>query len=588
MLKSSKSVVMPKLVLLIMLCVLMVALTSCGNDQRVNNGSGHISGTFVNPDNRGEFISFENMSAETITLLGLSNNYRNARVFQLTYIYSDRDGYRQHFGTFTTSGDTITVTKLTHFLPPFDGGDELTFRIDEANNAVWFGNRQFIGGTKSPGETFPIPSGASPTERSLSLLHLPRSQWVTIEGWNFSIQVPSADIEILELDNFDRLLDLNAISFSERLILMNNGLIITYVTDENIRSLLGSDGDYEVFQFDDGSLGWKVEPDEGAFWFINGNIFFMLDRTADRRNTFFNNTELLHAVVQTLSVRNRNADAEPFFEAFDPPPANVENFPGANQVRQPYEDRVVVPAGWQFDATNGRITAPAGTSGNMYLVRGPAPVTQNDGGVTIEPFLFDDGNVGERIHHRPLTGTEQYFWINGDYRLRATAEHFNANQGVMTAIARSLTSALDSQRPIDTVASENAADTASQSPMEEITVSAGGMSLFIPSTWTYTAFDQGITEIEIFNEDGSIFLFAGYIIAGDPRIFVDENPSQPFQFSDGIVGYMVEEPDIIMWLPVINGFVSCCGIMMIHYGNRAIFENNEDVILGIVRSLRVS
>jgi len=577
-----------RLVLLIMLCILMVPLTSCGNEQRVNNGSRHIAGTFVNPDNRGEFISFENMSADIITLLGLSNNYRNARVFQLTYIYSDRDGYRQHFGTFTTSGDTITVTKLTRFLPPFDGGDELTFRIDEANNAVWFGNRQFIGGTKPPGETFPILSGASPTERSLSLRHLPRSQWITIEGRNFSIQVPSADIEIVELDYFEGLFDLTEISFSDRLRLMNNGLIITYVTDENIQLLLGSSDNYQAFQFDDGNLGWKAEPNDMFFWFINGNIFFSQDRTADRRNTFFNNTELLHAVVQTLSVGNRNAEAGPFIEAFDPPPANAENFPDANQVRQPYEDRVVVPAGWQFNATNGRITAPVGISGNMYLVRGPAPVTQNDGGVTIEPFLFDDGNVGERIHHRPLSGTEQYFWINGDYRLRATAEYFNANQEIMTAIARSLTSAFDAQRPVDTVTSENAADTESQAPMEEITVSSGGISLLIPSTWTYAAFDHGITEIEIFNEDGSIFLFAGYIIAGDPQAFINENPSQPFHFSDGSTGYMVEEDFAIIWVPVINGFVSCCGIIMIHDGNRAIFEDNEDVILGIARSLRVS
>jgi hypothetical protein len=249
---------------------------------------------------------------------------------------------------------------------------------------------------------------------------------------------------------------------------------------------------------------------------------------------------------------------------------------------------VVVPAGWAFNPVNGRVTGPAGILGNMYISRGSAPVTQNDFGVTIEEFLFDNGNLGERIHHRPLSGVEQFFWINGNYRIRATAEHFNANEEIMTAIARSLTPSFNVREPVDIAASESAADTALQVPMEEIAVSSGGVSLLIPSTWTYTAFDYGITEIDIFNEDGSIFLFAGYIIAGDPQLFVDENHSQPFHFSDGSAGYMIETHGAIIWVPVMGGSVSCCGILILHEGNRAIFERNEDVILRIARSFRVS
>jgi len=132
------------------------------------------------------------------------------------------------------------------------------------------------------------------------------------------------------------------------------------------------------------------------------------------------------------------------------------------------------------------------------------------------------------------------------------------------------------------------ADTESQTPIGEIAISFGGISLLIPSTWTYTAYDFGPTEIDIHNEDGSISLFAGYIIAGDPQVFIDENPSQPFHFSDGSAGYMVETHGGIVWVPVMGGSVSCCGISIFHDGNRAIFENNEEVILRIVRSLRVS
>ena len=60
---------------------------------------------------------------------------------------------------------------------------------------------------------------------------------------------------------------------------------------------------------------------------------------------------------------------------------------------------------------------------------------------------------------------------------------------------------------------------------------------------------------------------------------------EPFLFGDGSVGYMTEDPTAIHWFHIEEGF----GIIQIslwHDGNRGIFANNEDLILGIVRSVR--
>ena len=116
------------------------------------------------------------------------------------------------------------------------------------------------------------------------------------------------------------------------------------------------------------------------------------------------------------------------------------------------------------------------------------------------------------------------------------------------------------------------------------TVSSGGISIDIPSTWTYKISDDGLYDINITSEDGSISIFVGYMIAGDPHDYVSQNPFQSFRFNDGNTGYMFEQTDDILW--VNPGIQLCCG-MSINFGdNRSVFTDNEDLILRIARSLR--
>jgi len=115
------------------------------------------------------------------------------------------------------------------------------------------------------------------------------------------------------------------------------------------------------------------------------------------------------------------------------------------------------------------------------------------------------------------------------------------------------------------------------------TVSDSSSSVEIPITWSYEIIYDGLEYLRIYNEDGSVDIFIGYIIAGDPRITIDQYFSQLFFFDDGNVGYELETPHSMMWIN--TNFSTCCGISLFHDGGRSVFTNNEDVILRIARSL---
>ena len=113
------------------------------------------------------------------------------------------------------------------------------------------------------------------------------------------------------------------------------------------------------------------------------------------------------------------------------------------------------------------------------------------------------------------------------------------------------------------------------------TVSDSGWSVDIPQTWTYEVETDGPGGLFITNEDSSVSIFMGYIIAGDPQWTIDENPSQAFHFDSGSTGYMIETEWSIIWIPG----VSSHGLSLDIGGGRSAFTNNEEIILQIARSL---
>ncbi|MCL2217517.1 MAG: hypothetical protein FWB91_10945 [Defluviitaleaceae bacterium] len=235
-----------------------------------------------------------------------------------------------------------------------------------------------------------------------------------------------------------------------------------------------------------------------------------------------------------------------------------------------------IPVSWSYSYNEwGSFNISGeGVDGTVEMIAGHIPTDSISGlifdSTFSDHFIFDNGQNGVWLEF-----DDGILWIDRTAELFFRLLHdgdmsvFIDNEDLILRIARSLT-------PLTVNV---------QSTGDWTIISSGGMSLHIPSAWSYVSYDDGPISIVIRNEDDSIDLFAGYMIAGDPQIFVDENNSQPFHFSDGSAGYMVETPDAIKWMPLTGGFVSCCGISLYHGGNRAIFTNNEDLLLSIARSL---
>jgi len=122
--------------------------------------------------------------------------------------------------------------------------------------------------------------------------------------------------------------------------------------------------------------------------------------------------------------------------------------------------------------------------------------------------------------------------------------------------------------------------------IEWITVMTDWMCIDIPSSWSWSYGPDypGLDDIDIYNEDGSIYIFVGYMIAGNPEDYIAENLPEPFIFNSGTIGYMLESEEQIMWLNP-DLFLGS-GVGFYHGGNRASYISNEDVILHIARSYR--
>lgn len=117
-----------------------------------------------------------------------------------------------------------------------------------------------------------------------------------------------------------------------------------------------------------------------------------------------------------------------------------------------------------------------------------------------------------------------------------------------------------------------------------VTVNTDWMSVDIPAEWSWADTNDPPGDINIFSDDASIRMFVGYVIAGNPEVYLTENPSQPFTFDSGTVGYMLESDESIIWLNP-DMFIGS-GVCFYLDNGRASYNNNEDIILRIAKSYR--
>ena len=129
-----------------------------------------------------------------------------------------------------------------------------------------------------------------------------------------------------------------------------------------------------------------------------------------------------------------------------------------------------------------------------------------------------------------------------------------------------------------------AIDTSKGYTREWKTATTDWMQIDIPAAWSWSYTDDHPDDIYITSDDASISIFVGYLIAGDPDAFLAENPSQPFTFSSGTVGYVLEFDDRIMWLNP-DMFLGS-GVCFYFEDGKSAYTNNEDVIIKIAGSYR--
>ena len=114
---------------------------------------------------------------------------------------------------------------------------------------------------------------------------------------------------------------------------------------------------------------------------------------------------------------------------------------------------------------------------------------------------------------------------------------------------------------------------------------ADGKKLEIPVDWTWSYADEDTGDIDILSEDGSIHLFAGYLIAGEIDEFLAETPHEPFTFANGIPGYLIETDEQMIWLNQDTRLSS--GVSLNLNGDKTKYTNNQEIIKIIAASYRI-
>ena len=112
-----------------------------------------------------------------------------------------------------------------------------------------------------------------------------------------------------------------------------------------------------------------------------------------------------------------------------------------------------------------------------------------------------------------------------------------------------------------------------------------GKKLEIPVDWTWRYADGGSGDIDIFNDDGTIQLFAGYLIAGEMDEFLEETPHEPFIFANGTPGYLIETDEQMIWLNEDTHLSS--GVCLYLNGDKTKYTENQVIIETIAASYAV-
>ena len=117
----------------------------------------------------------------------------------------------------------------------------------------------------------------------------------------------------------------------------------------------------------------------------------------------------------------------------------------------------------------------------------------------------------------------------------------------------------------------------------------GSISLCIPSTWHAIEYIEGYytpnSYLAIFGEGayGTIRLYGSVSPIGNPYYVIREFSSRErFYFDNGQEGYMLENPSVIFWFQPDTSI----GVSLQYGDRREVFNDNKDVILQIVRTLR--
>ena len=117
----------------------------------------------------------------------------------------------------------------------------------------------------------------------------------------------------------------------------------------------------------------------------------------------------------------------------------------------------------------------------------------------------------------------------------------------------------------------------------------GSINVCIPSTWYAIEYIEGYytpdSYLTIFGEgiNGTIRLYSSVSPIGNPYYVIREfSYRERFYFDNGQEGYMLENPGGILWLQ--SG--TSIGISLWYGDRREVFNDNKDIILQIVRTLR--
>jgi|GEM_PF-5642928 len=210
---------------------------------------------------------------------------------------------------------------------------------------------------------------------------------------------------------------------------------------------------------------------------------------------------------------------------------------------------------------------------------------------SFQEFVFNDGHIGFKLEN-----PTHISWVRDDTWMHLSLIHdgarscFTNNEAIITAIARTLTNPFTNVTVEMTQTEDTEPINVTSPDLVTITSPFNDFRLSIPSTWSYQArtFEDGWQDVMVLGDAflGTVYLYISGLTVGHISMLIeDDTIVQEFVFNDGTQGYMLETPRRISWIHDSWMSKEIFFDLEGHGGNRAVFTNNEDLILGIVRSL---